>query len=135
MTWHKMLPKTCIIERVSHWEQGRASSVWRTQPLLWQRLQASQPRGRLCSRRGRSLPQPAIDPISRCERTVRATQPQIAQYGSAHVAFPSCAESSVYAQVLMPLQWYDLIWVAALPGISEELLFRGALIPALFPDW
>lgn len=39
------------------------------------------------------------------------------------------------AQVLTPLAWYDLLWVAALPGISEELLFRGALIPALSPDW
>jgi len=38
-------------------------------------------------------------------------------------------------QVLTPLAWYDLLWVAALPGISEELLFRGALIPALSPDW
>jgi len=40
-----------------------------------------------------------------------------------------------YLQVLTPLSWPDLLWVAALPGISEELLFRGALIPALFPDW
>ena len=39
------------------------------------------------------------------------------------------------SQVLTPLSWPDLLWVAALPGISEELLFRGALIPALFPDW
>lgn len=44
-------------------------------------------------------------------------------------------EASVLAQILAPLQWYDLIWVAALPGISEELLFRGALIPAVLPDW
>ena len=38
-------------------------------------------------------------------------------------------------QVLTPLQWPDLLWLAALPGISEELLFRGALIPAISPDW
>lgn len=38
-------------------------------------------------------------------------------------------------QVLAPLAPYDLLWLAALPGISEELLFRGALIPALSPDW
>lgn len=38
-------------------------------------------------------------------------------------------------QVLSPLAPYDLLWVAALPGISEEVLFRGALIPALSPDW
>ena len=39
------------------------------------------------------------------------------------------------AQVLTLLAWYDLLWVTALPGISEELLFRGGLIPALSPDW
>ena len=38
-------------------------------------------------------------------------------------------------QVLTPLSGADLLWLAALPGISEELLFRGALIPALSPDW
>eukprot|EP00467_Chlorarachnion_reptans_P023314 CAMPEP_0114497424 /NCGR_PEP_ID=MMETSP0109-20121206/6319_1 /TAXON_ID=29199 /ORGANISM="Chlorarachnion reptans, Strain CCCM449" /LENGTH=338 /DNA_ID=CAMNT_0001674809 /DNA_START=106 /DNA_END=1122 /DNA_ORIENTATION=+ len=38
-------------------------------------------------------------------------------------------------QVLRPLNKFDLLWVAALPGISEELLFRGGLIPAVFPDW
>uniref|UniRef100_A0A7S2TRE5 CAAX prenyl protease 2/Lysostaphin resistance protein A-like domain-containing protein n=1 Tax=Lotharella oceanica TaxID=641309 RepID=A0A7S2TRE5_9EUKA len=38
-------------------------------------------------------------------------------------------------QVLRPLSMLDLAWVALLPGISEELLFRGALIPAVFPDW
>jgi membrane protease YdiL (CAAX protease family) len=37
--------------------------------------------------------------------------------------------------VLSPLAPYDLLWLAALPAISEELLFRGALIPALSPDW
>ena len=45
------------------------------------------------------------------------------------------ALSETSAQVLTPLSWPDLLWVAALPGVSEELLFRGALIPALFPDW
>ena len=44
-------------------------------------------------------------------------------------------QTSFCAQVLTPLSWPDLLWVAALPGMSEELLFRGALIPALFPDW
>ena len=33
------------------------------------------------------------------------------------------------------LQPWDLVWVAALSGCSEELLFRGALIPSLYPDW
>lgn len=39
------------------------------------------------------------------------------------------------AQVLGPLGAADLLWVAALPAVSEELLFRGALIPAVYPDW
>ena len=38
-------------------------------------------------------------------------------------------------QVLTRLSPLDLLWVAAVPGISEEFLFRGALIPATFPDW
>ena len=38
-------------------------------------------------------------------------------------------------QVLAPLAAGDLLWVAALPAVSEELLFRGALIPAVYPDW
>lgn len=38
-------------------------------------------------------------------------------------------------QVLGPLGTADLLWVAALPAVSEELLFRGALIPAVYPDW
>lgn len=32
--------------------------------------------------------------------------------------------------VLKSLLWSDLIWVALLPGLSEELLFRGVLLPA-----
>lgn len=37
--------------------------------------------------------------------------------------------------MLTRLSPLDLLWVAAVPGISEEFLFRGALIPATFPDW
>lgn len=33
--------------------------------------------------------------------------------------------------VLKPLALPDLIWLGLLPGLSEELLFRGVLIPAL----
>ena len=33
--------------------------------------------------------------------------------------------------VLKPLVLPDLIWVALLPGLSEELLFRGVMLPAL----
>lgn len=38
-------------------------------------------------------------------------------------------------QMMAPLQWYDLLWVGGLPGLSEELLFRGALLPAIAADW
>lgn len=33
--------------------------------------------------------------------------------------------------VLKPLVLPDIIWVALLPGLSEELLFRGVMLPAL----
>jgi uncharacterized protein len=33
--------------------------------------------------------------------------------------------------VLEPLAWPDLIWLALLPGLSEELLFRGVMLPSL----
>jgi uncharacterized protein len=33
--------------------------------------------------------------------------------------------------VLKPLALPDLIWLGLLPGLSEELLFRGVLLPAL----
>jgi uncharacterized protein len=35
------------------------------------------------------------------------------------------------ALVLQPLQWPDLIWLGLLPGLSEELLFRGVMLPAI----
>ncbi len=37
--------------------------------------------------------------------------------------------------MLTPLGWPDVLLVACLTGLSEELLFRGALIPASLPDW
>jgi membrane protease YdiL (CAAX protease family) len=37
--------------------------------------------------------------------------------------------------VLRPLLWPDLIWLGLLPGLSEELLFRGVMLPALGADW
>jgi hypothetical protein len=37
--------------------------------------------------------------------------------------------------VLTPLNWLDIALVAAMTGVSEELLFRGAIIPASFLDW
>ncbi|TAF06581.1 MAG: CPBP family intramembrane metalloprotease [Nostocales cyanobacterium] len=36
--------------------------------------------------------------------------------------------------VLKPLVLPDLIWLGLLPGLSEELLFRGVMLPALGTD-
>ncbi|MFO5438869.1 MAG: CPBP family intramembrane glutamic endopeptidase [Dolichospermum sp.] len=36
--------------------------------------------------------------------------------------------------VLKPLAMPDLIWLGLLPGLSEELLFRGVMLPALGAD-
>jgi uncharacterized protein len=33
--------------------------------------------------------------------------------------------------VLQPLAWPDLLWLGLLPGLSEELLFRGVMLPAI----
>jgi hypothetical protein len=33
--------------------------------------------------------------------------------------------------VLQPLAWADLVWMGLLPGLSEELLFRGVMLPAI----
>ncbi|WP_448602212.1 CPBP family intramembrane glutamic endopeptidase [Thermoleptolyngbya sp.] len=35
------------------------------------------------------------------------------------------------ALVIQPLTWFDLIWLGLLPGLSEELLFRGVMLPAI----
>ncbi|WP_298617419.1 CPBP family intramembrane glutamic endopeptidase [uncultured Thermosynechococcus sp.] len=37
--------------------------------------------------------------------------------------------------VLSPLLWPDLFWIGILPGLSEELLFRGVLLPSLGLNW
>jgi uncharacterized protein len=37
--------------------------------------------------------------------------------------------------VLKPLVWLDLIWLGLLPGMSEELLFRGVMLPAFGFNW
>ena len=40
--------------------------------------------------------------------------------------------ADVYLEmVIKPLMWTDLIWLGLLPGLSEELLFRGVMLPAL----
>jgi uncharacterized protein len=38
------------------------------------------------------------------------------------------------AMVLKPLALPDLIWLGLLPGLSEELLFRGVMLPAMGLD-
>lgn len=37
--------------------------------------------------------------------------------------------------VIKPLVWADVFWLGLLPGLSEELLFRGVLLPTLGLDW
>jgi uncharacterized protein len=36
--------------------------------------------------------------------------------------------------VLKPLELPDVVWVGILPGLSEELLFRGVMLPAIGLD-
>lgn len=38
---------------------------------------------------------------------------------------------SYLTMVLKPLHWMDLPWLGLLPGLSEELLFRGIMLPAM----
>lgn len=51
--------------------------------------------------------------------------------------WPDFAESTEAAnqQVLTSLQPLDYLVVSFLPGITEELLFRGALLPLFGMDW
>lgn len=37
--------------------------------------------------------------------------------------------------VLAPLVLPDLLWLGLLPGLSEELLFRGVMLPAIGLNW
>jgi uncharacterized protein len=37
--------------------------------------------------------------------------------------------------VVKPLAWPDLVWLGLLPGLSEELLFRGVMLPAVGFNW
>jgi membrane protease YdiL (CAAX protease family) len=37
--------------------------------------------------------------------------------------------------VIKPLIWPDLVWLGLLPGLSEELLFRGVMLPAFGLNW
>ena len=51
--------------------------------------------------------------------------------------WPSYRRSADYylELVLKPLVWADLIWLGLLPGLSEELLFRGVMLSALGLNW
>jgi hypothetical protein len=37
--------------------------------------------------------------------------------------------------ILKPLSWPDILWLGLLPGLSEELLFRGVMLPAFGTNW
>jgi membrane protease YdiL (CAAX protease family) len=52
-------------------------------------------------------------------------------------SWPDFADSSEAAnrQILTSLEPLDYLVVAMLPGISEELLFRGALMPLFGTNW
>nr|WP_242035842.1 MULTISPECIES: CPBP family intramembrane glutamic endopeptidase [unclassified Leptolyngbya] len=39
------------------------------------------------------------------------------------------------SMILRPLKMADLIWLGVLPGMSEELLFRGVMLPAIGLNW
>ncbi|MTJ13217.1 CPBP family intramembrane metalloprotease [Anabaena sp. UHCC 0187] len=56
--------------------------------------------------------------------------------GLAYRLFPPYRKSadSYLEMVLKPLALPDLIWLGLLPGLSEELLFRGVMLPALGGD-
>ncbi len=45
------------------------------------------------------------------------------------------ASDTYLTMVLTPLTWPDLLWIGLLPGLSEELLFRGVLLPSLGLNW
>ncbi|MEN9206823.1 MAG: type II CAAX endopeptidase family protein [Gloeomargarita sp. GMQP_bins_120] len=49
-------------------------------------------------------------------------------------SYRACSEDYM-ALVLTPLVWPDLLWLALLPALSEELLFRGVILAALTPPW
>ncbi|MBD2384141.1 CPBP family intramembrane glutamic endopeptidase [Cylindrospermum sp. FACHB-282] len=50
-------------------------------------------------------------------------------------SFPYRKSADYYLEVVLsPLAMPDLIWLGLLPGLSEELLFRGVMLPALGMD-
>jgi uncharacterized protein len=53
-----------------------------------------------------------------------------------YTIWPAYRESADFylVQVLKPLLWPDLIWLGLLPGLSEELLFRGVMVGGIGYD-
>lgn len=56
---------------------------------------------------------------------------------AAYWLWPGYRQSAdAYLQlVLRPLTLADLVWLGLLPGLSEELLFRGVMLPAWGSNW
>lgn len=75
--------------------------------------------------------------------------PQAAIWGGAFALGISVASAIIYQiwpryrasadyyvrLVVRPLAPLDLMWLGLLPGLSEELLFRGVMLPAFGPNW
>lgn len=59
-----------------------------------------------------------------------------ASYG-AYRLWPGYGRSTdAYLHLLLtPLHWADLLWLAILPGLSEELFFRGVVLAAIGFNW
>lgn len=57
--------------------------------------------------------------------------------GGVYRWWPKYRESADYYLdlILRPLAVPDLIWVGLLPGMSEEMLFRGVMLPEVGADW
>ncbi len=48
--------------------------------------------------------------------------------------FRHSADANLHT-VVAPLAYQDLVWLGLLPGLSEELLFRGVLLPTIGLNW
>lgn len=46
------------------------------------------------------------------------------------------ASANIYLAMVLPaLVWPDLVWLGILPGLSEEFLFRGVMLPSFGLNW
>lgn len=48
--------------------------------------------------------------------------------------FEQAAEGNLM-MIVKPMEFQDLIWLGVLPGLSEELLFRGVILPEIGLNW